>query len=65
MIQDYSNPGLVHLAGQSQQELELKKESFTQKTAYTVTWDMPNFDTLRNKWTVKGYTNLVVDNKSN
>jgi len=36
MIQNYSNPGLIHFAGQSQQELELKKESYMQNTSYTV-----------------------------
>lgn len=65
MIQNYSNPGLIHFAGQSQQELELKKESYMQNTSHTVKWDLPNFDTIRNKWTIKGYVNPPVDAKSN
>lgn len=65
MIQDYSNPGLVHLAGQSQQELEQKKSAYMENTPLDVQWQMPNFNTSNNKWTVKGFVFPRIDNKSN
>jgi len=60
-----NSASLIHFAGQSQQEIELKKSAYTANSPIPVQWEMPNFDTVKNKWTIKGYIFPQVDLKSN
>lgn len=46
---------LVHFAGTSLEEVKNKQEQFQKNNPVPVQWEIPNFNTVNNKWTVKGY----------
>ena len=46
---------LVHFAGTSLEEVKAKQEQFQKNNPVPIQWEMPNFSTVNNKWTVKGF----------